>query len=268
MIQLLYRLLIELTNRKWSSHVLRSFATSKMSKILISSFSRVYQINLKEMEKPLDEYVSLHDFFTRKLKDGMRPINLDPLTVVSPVDGIIEEVGVISKEHTITVKGKQYSISEMVGNDEVLKNLSQGVYMILYLSPSHYHRIHSPISGNIVNQWTIGEKSYPVNQWGLKYGKSPLSKNYRVITEIDHPAGKVLLVKVGAMFVNSIELVHVGEHLNKGEEVAFFSFGSTVILLFEKNLFYPTCQITPQNIRVGEAIGRIAHKKRKPYKKA
>ncbi len=44
--------------------------------------------------------------------------------------------------------------------------------MILYLSPSHYHRIHSPVTGKVVEQWTLGTKSYPVNKYGLKYGKN------------------------------------------------------------------------------------------------
>lgn len=257
LIQAIYRLLIELTNRKWSSTLLKKFAGSKKSKIIIPSYSRVYQINMDEMEKPLGEYSTLHEFFTRKLKAGRRLIDPNPFVVTSPVDGVIEDIGLISDEHLIHVKGKPYSISEMVGNNDVLRSFQQGTYMIIYLSPSHYHRIHSPILGRIGRQWTLGDRSYPVNKWGLKFGKSPLSKNYRVITEIQHFSGRLLLVKVGAMFVNSIEMVHKGDLLNKGDEVAYFSFGSTVILLFEKDSFTAESIQTPKNIKVGEKIGMV-----------
>ena len=109
--------------------------------------------------------------------------------------------------------------------------------MILYLSPSHYHRIHSPVTGKIVNNGHLGVKSYPVNKMGLKYGDRTLAKNYRMITEVKYRIWHIAIVKVGAMFVNSIEMIHKGTKLEKGGEMAYFSFGSTVVLLFEKDTF-------------------------------
>ena len=64
-----------------------------------------------------------------------------------------------------------------------------------------------------------------------------LSKNYRTITELQHGQFCVAIVKVGAMFVNSIVITNEAKHLEKGQEFAYFSFGSTVVLLFEKNSF-------------------------------
>lgn len=128
--------------------------------------------------------------------------------------------------------------------------------MILYLSPSHYHRIHSPVNGIVTKQWTLGSKSYPVNKLGLKYGVRTLAKNFRVITEVKTDFGHVSIVKVGAMFVNSIETTHKGSELEKGGEMAYFSFGSTVVLLFEKDIFQVDSTLqTPKEIKVGEKIG-------------
>lgn len=256
MIQGIYRILIELTNGPLTSKLIKKFACSSASRKIVPSFAKVYRINQYEMEKSLREYGTLHDFFIRRLKEGSRPGDSDPVSVTSPVDAVIENIGRISAEHHITVKGKIYSIAEMLGNNELLSQYTDGVYMIFYLSPSHYHRIHSPVTGKIANQWTLGTKSYPVNKYGLKYGRAPLSKNYRTITEIEHETGKIAVVKVGAMFVNSIESIHKGEHVTKGEEMAFFTFGSTVVLLFQKGSFelLPTLR-TPTNIKVGERIG-------------
>ncbi|MFE8696767.1 phosphatidylserine decarboxylase [Cytobacillus sp. FJAT-53684] len=259
MIQPLYRFMIELTNGRWTSGILKKFARSKVSRYFVPSFARVYQINESEMEKSLAQYSTLHDFFTRKLKEGARNSDQNPESIISPVDAVIEDLGLIEPGHVITVKGKEYSIREMLGNEKKLEKYSGGHYMIFYLSPSHYHRIHSPVSGTVVDQWTLGKKSYPVNKYGLKYGKNALSGNYRTITEVKHSGGGfVSIVKVGAMFVNSIEVIHEGEELVKGNEMAYFSFGSTVVLLFEKDSFQPLSTIrVPFDVKVGEKIGTM-----------
>ncbi|MFE8703246.1 phosphatidylserine decarboxylase [Cytobacillus sp. FJAT-54145] len=260
MIQAFYRLLIELTNRRSTSLLLKKFAQSKISRMIVPSFARVYKLNEGEMVTPLREYKTLHDLFTRRLKPGSRPIDEQPNTVTSPVDAVIEDIGEIAENLTITVKGNVYSIEDMLGDKDKLDKYVNGKYMILYLSPSHYHRIHSPITGRVVGEWTLGEKSYPVNKLGLRYGKDTLSKNYRKITEVKHEFGYLSIVKVGAMFVNSIETIHEGEQLVKGEEIAYFTFGSTVILLFEESLFEPVDFILPRDVKVGESIGYIKQK--------
>lgn len=259
LIKTFYRLAIELTNGRWSSAILKRFARSKFSRHFVPSFAKSYKINMEEMERDINDYETLHDFFIRKLKNDARSINQDHSAVTSPVDGVIEDTGQILPSATIEVKGKSYSISEMLGSDEKADHYLGGTYMIFYLSPSHYHRIHSPVSGRVVEQWTLGKKSYPVNKMGLKYGRRTLAKNYRSITEIEVLNHKIAVVKVGAMFVNSIELTHPNENLNRGMEMAYFTFGSTVILLFPKNHFSisPAIQ-TPHHIKMGEKVGDIS----------
>jgi phosphatidylserine decarboxylase len=256
MIQPLYRILIELTNGRWTSFLLKRFARSRVSRLIVPSFARIYHLNQEEMEKELKDYPTLHDLFIRTLKNEAREIDPNIDAVVSPVDAVIEDIGTIKETSEIEVKGKVYSIEEMLGDQEVLKKYLNGTYMILYLSPSHYHRIHSPVSGKVKKQWTLGSKSYPVNKWGLKYGVRTLAKNYRVISELMTEYGHVAVVKVGAMFVNSIETTHQGTELEKGEEMAYFSFGSTVVLLFEKGIFRIDSSIQPPyDIKVGQKIG-------------
>ncbi|MGG5254974.1 phosphatidylserine decarboxylase [Neobacillus sp. SM06] len=252
----LYRLLIELTNGRLTSLLLKRFARSPISKIIVPSFARLYHLNLDEMEKKLEEFPTLHDLFVRKLKAGAREIHPDAATVTSPVDAVLEDSGKINDTCELFVKGKRYAVAEMLGDQSAIKKYINGTYLILYLSPSHYHRIHSPVTGVVEKRWTLGKKSFPVNKWGLQYGKSPLAKNYRMITEIKTQFGFVAVVKVGAMFVNSIEVSHLGESVKKGEEMAYFSFGSTVVLLFEKDIFQPESALEPPvELKVGEKIG-------------
>lgn len=251
----LYQSLIELTNGRWTSSLLRRFALSPASKRIIPSFAKQYKINVQEMDRPLEEYKSLHDFFTRNLMSGARQFDGAIDTIASPVDAVLEDKGFILEDATFQVKGKVYSIEEMLGGKEEARGYIGGQYMVLYLSPSHYHRIHSPVDGKVVRKQTLGSKSYPVNRWGMTLGKSPLSKNYREITEIEYEGGRLALIKVGAMFVNTIERTHTGDTLHKGEEIGYFSFGSTVVLLFEKGRFTAASLETPAAVRTGETLG-------------
>ncbi|MBO8177594.1 MAG: phosphatidylserine decarboxylase [Bacillus sp. (in: Bacteria)] len=254
----IYRSFIELTNQRFVSYGLYKFTRSRMSKGFIRSFARYYRINAVEMEKSMDEYKTLHQFFVRKLKKGTRPISSEPMSVVSPVDAVIVDVGKVTPTKEIFVKGKTYSINEMLGSEEIAERYRGGTYIIFYLSPGHYHRIHSPFTGDVMEQWSLGGLSYPVNKYGLKYGKSPLSKNYRRITELKHSQGSIAIVKVGAMFVNSIHISNPNKRWEKGEEIAYFSFGSTVILLFNEETFQLSSEINvPMDVKVGQKIGTI-----------
>ena len=253
---MLYRLLIELTNRKTVSRILAKFTNSDVSRILIPSFVKVYRINLDELEKPLHEYKTLQELFTRKLKNGVRVMDLEKDSVISPVDALIEDMGKISLEHTFIVKGKSYSISELLGSEHKAQKYLNGTYVIFYLSPNDYHWIHSPVSCKVVDQWALGTKSYPVNKYGMKYGKKTLTTNYRLMSEVSMKDHSMVIVKVGAMFINSVMMVNESDVWHKGKEIGYFSFGSTVMLLFEDGIFEPSITThVPCKIKVGECIG-------------
>lgn len=252
----IYRTFIELTNSLPVSKGIMKYTRSNLSKPVISSYAKVFNVNLDEMEGKLKDYSSLHHFFTRNLKNGVRPIVKNEKAIVSPVDAKIEKYGDINDTNQFLVKNKSYSIEELLGSEELVKRYQGGKFIVLYLSPSHYHRIHSPIDGEIINQYEIGNTSYPVNSWGLKYGRSPLSKNYRTVTELKGNNNNfVAVVKVGAMFINTIELTHKTNKLLKGNELAYFSFGSTVVLFFEEGkVDFSGSLIEQQEIKVGETL--------------
>ncbi|KMY54824.1 phosphatidylserine decarboxylase [Bacillus sp. FJAT-27231] len=254
----LYRFFIELTNKRWSSRLLERYTSSSLSKPMIRPFMKAYRINEEEMAHPVEEYQTLHDFFMRKLLPEARTIEYGNNHVVSPVDARLAETGTITNGYKIIVKGKPYSVAEMLGSNEKAAHYEKGTFLVFYLSPSHYHRIHSPVDGEVVEKWTLGRYSYPVNHYGLKYGREPLAKNYREITELSLGSGKMAVVKVGAMFVNSIERSHDRLVWKQGEEVAYFNFGSTVVLLFEPGTFMLNEQLTvPCEVKVGEKVGTL-----------
>ncbi|MDE4083760.1 phosphatidylserine decarboxylase [Planococcus maritimus] len=249
----LYQSMIELGNGKTSSALLKRFAQSAISRKAIPGFINAYKIELGDIDRTSSDYTSLHDFFTRSLKAQARPIADTEL--VSPVDGRIEIHGAIQDDSQFKVKGIDYSLVELLGSEQMAARYANGQYAILYLSPADYHRIHSPADGEVVKQYMLGEKSYPVNRLGLTYGKTPISGNRRLITELETPHGRVLVVKVGAMYVNSIELTEFGNEWKKGQEVAYFSFGSTVALFFESGHLQFNAKIHDgDRIKVGEPL--------------
>lgn len=258
MLQKILPKFLELSNQKWLSNLLKNISTSKISKYLIPLYVNVYGISFDETKKGLTEFQTLHELFTRELKDGQRNFDETESVVISPVDCVVEDLGMINEQSNFVVKEQNYSIVDMLGTQKTAEKYIGGTYMILYLSPSHYHRIHTPIDGEVILRKVLGDKSYPVNKLGLKYGKSPLSKNFRIVTEMVHQSKHIAFVKVGAMFVNSIEITNSNSFIQKGDEVGYFSFGSTVILLFEKNSF--TIQndiIRGKGLKMGESIGRM-----------
>ncbi len=209
------------------------------------------------MDRSLNQYNHLHDLFTRELKKGVRPIEAQKSALVSPVDGVIAHFGRLEEETYFHVKGQTYNIEEMLGSKEASKPYLNGYYFILYLSPSHYHRIHSPVDGTIKKQWVLGGRSYPVNDLGLRYGKKPLSRNYRLITEMKVLDKYMAVVKVGAMNINTIEVTHQDNRLRKGEEVGFFSFGSTVVLLCEEGLVTDVTIKDQTDVKMGQKIATM-----------
>lgn len=254
-----WRLLIELSSRKWVSAMAGSIAKSAWSRRWIAPFCRTYRIDADEAEKPIHEYASLNEFFTRRLKPGARPIDPTPNALVSPVDAVVTACGLIGEGSRFTVKGQTYTVPELLNQSPRTINYTGGYYIVLYLSPRDYHRIHAPVDGTIVETERIPGRTYPVNDFGLRHLKRVLSRNERVITYIRHESGEVAVVKVGAMNVSGIRYVEpLNTNLNKGDELAWFEFGSTVVVLTESGIFQPGDRLQAgSSVRVGEALGLL-----------
>jgi phosphatidylserine decarboxylase precursor len=256
--KIFYRFLIELTNRKWLSLLLRKFTLSRWSRLLIRPYMKAYQIPDGGWEKPIEQYSSLHEFFIRKLEKGRRLITEDPGQVISPVDGTVDACGRIEEGLVLRVKGRVYSLEELVMDPALAGSFERGTYLVIYLSPADYHHFHSPVSGNILRTWAIGNRSYPVNRFGHCYGKKILTSNYRRLFEIRHQQGHMIFIAIGAMLVNSIAVVRGKGKIERGEELGYFSFGSTVVLLFREGEFrlHPSIRVSGK-IRMGEPIGTL-----------
>src|SRR5262249_46069780 len=69
-------------------------------------------VDLSEAEQT--KFLSLHDCFIRKLKDGARPIDPDPAVLTSPCDAIVGASGKIEGDQLIQAKGLTYTLSDLL----------------------------------------------------------------------------------------------------------------------------------------------------------
>lgn len=235
------------------SRTMGKITASRFSRLAIQRYVRHYNIDPSIVEKPMHEYRTLKEFFTRRLKPEARPIAPGADVIVSPVDGTVSQMGDICEGTLIQAKGKGYSVAELLGGtEEEAKCYYGGKFITIYLSPRDYHRIHMPVEGDLVRYSYLPGRLYPVNQLGIQNVDRLFARNERLITYIrTEGLGSVALVKVGALFVGSVkvcyntattnvkhgratnESIAGTPHYQKGEEVGWFEFGSTVILLFE-----------------------------------
>lgn len=233
----LYRTGLTMIQSPFFSSSLQRFTRSEWSRPLIRPFAAFIHFNQEESKKNLSEFSSLHDVFTRELKEEARSFQRTENEVLSPVDGKLTAAGNLQSadDPVFKVKGHTYSLRKLLKIDDVIERYKHGSYAVLYLAPHNYHRIHAPVSGLRKRTFALGETSDPVNDWGLTHGRNPLEENYRLITELDTDQGGCAVVKVGAVNVNSIQLTGFKTDVICGEQLGYFSFGSTVILLFESN---------------------------------
>jgi phosphatidylserine decarboxylase len=252
-----YRLLTELSARPWISRGAGAFAKSSLSKGMIRGFAKAYQIPLAEAEHAVDHYPTLNAFFTRRLKPGARLIDGEASTIVSPVDAQITAKGVIADGLMLQVKGQTYTIDELLDGSERAEKYKRGYFFVLYLSPRDYHRIHVPVTGTIVEKQPIAGRVYPVNHMAMTNVPQVLSRNYRIASYIKHDNGEVAVVKVGALNVASIQFVEdLHDQVNKGDELAYFEFGSTIVLLMQEGTFSPRADLLiGSRVKMGEGLG-------------
>ena len=89
-----------------------------LRKFILGTYSWWYGCNLEEAEKPISEYSTVHEFFTRKLKPDIRPISMphDQTAICSPCDGEIFTFGFVDNiDSSIDcVKGRSYELDEFI----------------------------------------------------------------------------------------------------------------------------------------------------------
>lgn len=225
---------------------------------------------MTEVLQTVDQFKNFNEFFYRKLKPDARPCSAPdrPAVITSPADCRSVVFNKLQEAQSIWVKGREFSIERLFGNayPELAKKYSNGGALgIFRLAPQDYHRFHIPVDGIMGEPKLIEGEYYTVNPMAIRSALDVYGENIRVLVPIDSDAhGKVMVVCVGAMMVGSTIITRkAGERVSRAEELGYFKFGgSTILLLFEPGVMKFDDDMVDNSksaletlIRVGMSIG-------------
>jgi phosphatidylserine decarboxylase len=246
---------------------------------MLSRFAAIYGIDVTEAEKPLADYSGFDDFFTRRLRPDARPIDRSPGRVVSCADGTVVESGLVTGGKLLQAKGVLFSLAELLADDDAAGRLEGGAYLITYLSPKDYHRVHAPIEGRVVGWHHVPGTLFTVSAKAVVREPGLFVRNERFVTLIESPVGLVAVVMVAAVGVGHVtasydpEVATHGTHfqraavrhrryevpkpIDRGGELGIFHLGSTTIVVFAPGRV--TLDSLPPGgaLKMGAGVGRF-----------
>ncbi len=229
----------------------------------IKGFINQLDINIDEAEKSISDFTSFNDFFYRKLKPSARPIEN---SFVSPGDGKMLGFENISDIHSFFVKGRKFTLKEFLGNEELAKNHKNSSLIILRLAPNDYHRYHFPYDGVPSEMTKIKGDYFSVSPYALASNFTKVfcenKREYCILSSEEK--GEIIVAPVGATMVGTIiETYKPNQSIKKGDEMGYFAFGgSTIVLLVDKNKLKIDADILENTknrietfVKMGEKIG-------------
>ena len=201
----------------------------------IRAFVQKYDINLDEIELPLDQYKNLNAFFSRKLKPDARPFIAAPRIFCSPADGKVLAYPKLNAQTRLPVKGSHVDIAHLLSSKKSAIPYRNGAALVIRLAPADYHRYHFPVAGIATASAEIPGRYYLVNPIALDVKPDLFAHNKREITylETEH-FGRIMIMEVAGWGVGRIVQTYHPGTVERGQEKGYFQIGgSTLVLLFE-----------------------------------
>ena len=238
---------------------------------LCRTVGRQQGIDFAEVERPLETYETLDAFFVRGICPARRPFDDAPFAVLSPADAEIVGVGAIEAGTLWQAKGMPYALTDLLPAPEAEQFIG-GDYVSLYLRPSDCHRVFSPLDGAVRAAVAVPGGEMPVSDSARSSIPRLYVQNKRVAHLLETSAGAVALIMIGAYKVGRIEARYDStlriddERLvrreyapppscRRGEWLATFHLGSSIVLLFEPGRFQPDANLVGRRVRYGARLG-------------
>jgi phosphatidylserine decarboxylase len=242
---------------------------------LLRTYVRAYRVDMSEAAEPLSAYPTFNAFFTRRLREGARPVAAGRAVIASPADSRLQSLGRVPADGRLDqIKGRSYGLAELLGDPLQAAVFAGGVHATLYLSPSMYHRVHVPVDGRITAWRYLPGRLYPVNALAVRNVEGLFTVNERVVVTIEgEDVGPVAVVLVGATNVGRMTLSFIPLSTNaggpplsarldpplpvrRGDELGAFNLGSTVVLLAADPSLEPAGVREGDVVRVGQRLWR------------
>ena len=233
----------------------------------IDSYLSVPNYNIDDYFVGPSGWLTFNQFFAREMRPGKRPIAApcDDSVIVSPADAVYMGQWPINQDSTITVKGVNWEISELLAGSPYQDAFQNGVYTHSFLYVDDYHRYHLPVGGTVKEIRNIHGKVYMDvvrNSDGaldVVDGHTYQFNQERGLVIVDSPQlGLVAILPIGMSYVSSVNLTpEAGAELRKGDEFGYFLFGgSDIVLLFQdKNIKFDA--VVGKKYLQGERLGRL-----------
>ena len=253
------RLILKLLIRPWVSKLGGFYMNRKCSKGMIKKFVKKNNIDLSQYD--MTNIKCYNDFFTRKIIDGARNINMESDKLISPCDSKLQAFK-INEESIFNIKDSYYKVEDLIQNKELAKEYINGYCLIFRLTVDDYHRYCYVDNGTKTKNTPIKGVLHTVNPIALeRYNFYKTNSREYCILETEN-FGKIIQVEVGALMVGKISNHHQEYAFSKGEEKGMFLFGgSTIVLLVKENIkidediLFNTSNNDETVVRYGEAIG-------------
>lgn len=229
----------------------------------IKGFVKQLDINIEEAEKPISAFTTFNDFFYRKLKPSARPIENG---FTSPGDGKMLAFESIADIHDFFIKGRKFTLKEFLGNEELAEKHKDSSLIILRLAPNDYHRYHFPYDGTPSEMTKIKGDYFSVSPYALASNFTKVfcenKREYCILSSEEK--GEIIVAPVGATMVGTIiETYKPNSKIKKGDEMGYFAFGgSTIVLLVNKDKLTIDADIINNTknrietfVKMGEKIG-------------
>ncbi|HEX5353400.1 MAG TPA: archaetidylserine decarboxylase [Rhodanobacteraceae bacterium] len=244
---------------------------------LIGRVVRAYRVDMTEAAEPDPHaYPSFNAFFTRSLREGVRHVEGDADTLVSPADGNISQTGRLEAGRILQAKGRSYAVAELLADARSAEPYRDGCFATIYLSPRDYHRVHMPLDGTLVETVHVPGRLFSVAPGPVADIPDLFARNERLVCHFAGERGPFVVAMVGAMLVSGITTVWSGPEtppyardimrsdwrgrgirLARFAEMARFEMGSTVIVLSPVGRIDPGF-IDKLPVRVGQRLGDLS----------
>jgi phosphatidylserine decarboxylase len=233
------------------------------------------ELDLGEAKKT--HFETLHEVFTRELKDGARPVDARADVLASPCDAIVGASGTVRQGQVLQAKGMPYPLHELLGSTAAAESWEGGSYVTLRLTSAMYHRFHAPADAVVEHVRYISGDTWNVNPIALARVQRLFCRNERAVIDLrlaDAAGGhRLALVPVAAILVASLRLhfLNLRLHLRyggpselpcqapvtKGQELGWFEHGSTIIVFAPPGLLLAEGIQSGTRIRMGQALMRL-----------
>lgn len=230
----------------------------------IQQFVEQLGIDMSESIKSVNEFTSFNDFFYRKLQPEARPIESG---LVSPGDGKLLAFENASRVNSFFIKGEEFTLVKYLKNEKLTQEFKDSALLILRLAPNDYHRFHFPYNGTASDSKKIKGVLFSVSPYALLENFTKVfcenKREYTILNTTDK--GNILLSPIGATMVGSIiNTYSPNTTINKGDEMGYFAFGgSTILMLVDKKHFKIDSDLLENTkngketfVKMGETIGQ------------